>query len=517
MARISFLGAALAVLLACSIAPPAAALLDSIQVPDPTCGAPSTTYVQANSKTVKRGIINPEFPSVAHIVSGDTITMECLTGGITNDYAKMIKGDVGAEELMAWPSNATASTKPLPILPGGAGHIITGPLSVCGALPGDVLKIEILSLSPRKNPLTGKAYGINSQNGPYIPLNVKNADGTNVSTTSSSIIYEVDFDEYGGWGQPIYGFFPPSLIPPDNGTVVTSATVPHKTNIGVKSSATATGFDPVEYPPGFQSTLNQSTDIQYMDASFNWRIPLRPFLGTIGVTPANAANYINGAPNGTLGASTTAPSRFGGNMDNWRVGTGSTLYVQVEVPEAKFFFGDCHAAQGDAEISGTAIEASLTAVYRISVLPQATLPNALKNLTFPIVETKDHIDIQGFALNNYLDELAVPSQIAQFGRSNDKALANAYQNTRNFLVKGFGMQEREALSLISTGVDFGIAQCVDSNWGVHGLIPKSIFSSKSAAGGGLFSGPASRKLKGQDQEEEPMDLVSILRRFEAKK
>lgn len=48
MARVSLLGAALAVLLAVSIAPPAAALLNSIQVPDPTCGAPSTTYVQAN-------------------------------------------------------------------------------------------------------------------------------------------------------------------------------------------------------------------------------------------------------------------------------------------------------------------------------------------------------------------------------------------------------------------------------------------------------------------------------------
>lgn len=57
---------------------------------------------------------------------------------------------------------------------------------------------------------------------------------------------------------------------------------PHKINYGVKSSANSTDFDPVTYPVGFQSTLNSSTDIQYMDAQFQYRIPLRPFLGTIG-------------------------------------------------------------------------------------------------------------------------------------------------------------------------------------------------------------------------------------------
>ncbi|GAQ87319.1 hypothetical protein KFL_003450055 [Klebsormidium nitens] len=419
------------------------------------------------------------------------------------------------------PADATALTKNVPNYPGNGGHIITGPTAVCGAQPGDVLKIEILSLSPRKNPLTGKAYGVNGQNGPYIPLNTKNADGTNATTAGSSIVYEVDYDEYGGWGYPVYGFFSAPIIPPDNGTNTAGAITPHKVNYGIKTSADSTGFDPVTYPPGFQSTLNSSTDLQYMNASFQYRIPLRPFLGTIGVTPSNAANYINGAPNGTLGAATTAPSRFGGNMDNWRVGAGSTLYVRVEVPGANFFFGDCHTAQGDSEISGTAIETSLTAVYRLTTLPAATLPAALQNLSFPILETADAIDIQGFALNNYLDELPVPSQIATAGgRSVDAALAHAYQNVRDFLVKGFAMQEREALSLISTGVDFGVTQVVDSNFGVHANLRKSIFSAKPATTpAGLFTGPASRKLKGQggEVEEEAMDLLSLLKRFEAKK
>jgi hypothetical protein len=58
---------------------------------------------------------------------------------------------------------------------------------------------------------------------------------------------------------------------------------PHKTNYGIRSSSgNSTGFDPVEYPVGFQSTLNSTSDITYMDAAFDWRIPLRPFLGTIG-------------------------------------------------------------------------------------------------------------------------------------------------------------------------------------------------------------------------------------------
>jgi hypothetical protein len=62
-----------------------------------------------------------------------------------------------------------------------------------------------------------------------------------------------------------------------------AAVTPHKTNYGLRSSSgNSTGFDPVEYPVGFQSTLNATSDITYMDAAFEWRIPLRPFLGTIG-------------------------------------------------------------------------------------------------------------------------------------------------------------------------------------------------------------------------------------------
>jgi hypothetical protein len=61
------------------------------------------------------------------------------------------------------------------------------------------------------------------------------------------------------------------------------------------------------------------------------------------------------------------------------------------------------------------------------------------------------------------------------------------------------VQEREALSLISTGVDFGVTQVVDSNYGVHALLRKSIFSTKAPTDGhsAIFTGPASRKLKGQ--------------------
>lgn len=64
---------------------------------------------------------------------------------------------------------------------------------------------------------------------------------------------------------------------------IRAAVTPHKNNYGIRSSSgNSTGFDPVEYPVGFQSTLNSTSDITYMDAAFDWRIPLRPFLGTIG-------------------------------------------------------------------------------------------------------------------------------------------------------------------------------------------------------------------------------------------
>ena len=71
------------------------------------------------------------------------------------------------------------------------------------------------------------------------------------------------------------------------------------------------------------------------------RIPLRPHFGVIALAPREA-DFVDFVP----------PSYFGGNLDNWRLGKGSTIYLPVSVPGALLSVGDPHAAQGDGEISG---------------------------------------------------------------------------------------------------------------------------------------------------------------------
>jgi len=84
------------------------------------------------------------------------------------------------------------------------------------------------------------------------------------------------------------------------------------------------------------------------------RIPLRPHFGVIGVAPREPG-LVDSVP----------PAYFGGNLDNWRLGKGAAVYLPVSVPEALLSVGDPHAAQGDGELSGTAIECSMTGTFRV--------------------------------------------------------------------------------------------------------------------------------------------------------
>src|SRR6059058_4579333 len=99
-------------------------------------------------------------------------------------------------------------------------------------------------------------------------------------------------------------------------------------------------------------------------------LPYRPFPGTIGVAPAEPGQH-----------PILPPSRWGGNLDTKHLVVGSTLYLPVGVEGALFSLGDTHAAQGDGEVCGTAIETAMDVVVRLSVrrdfqidAPQYALP-----------------------------------------------------------------------------------------------------------------------------------------------
>lgn len=71
------------------------------------------------------------------------------------------------------------------------------------------------------------------------------------------------------------------------------------------------------------------------------------------------------APVGSVIVDSIPPSYFGGNIDDWRIGAGATMYYPVSVPGALLSAGDPHAAQGDSELDGTAIETSLTGTFQV--------------------------------------------------------------------------------------------------------------------------------------------------------
>ena len=99
-----------------------------------------------------------------------------------------------------------------------------------------------------------------------------------------------------------------------------------------------------------------------LDSDFSVKIPLHPFFGCIGVAPAEGE-----------ARSSVVPAEFGGNMDSPEASVGNTVYFPVNVKGGLFYIGDGHAAMGDGEIAGTAIEVPLKARVQLSVIKGRTI------------------------------------------------------------------------------------------------------------------------------------------------
>jgi acetamidase/formamidase len=169
-------------------------------------------------------------------------------------------------------------------------------------------------------------------------------------------------------------------------------------------------------------------------------IPLRPFLGVMGVSPKAGEKRPS-----------AIPEYFGGNMDNKELVAGTTLYLPVNVHGALFSAGDAHAAQGDGEVCLTAIETAVKeAVLQFMVRKDLKLEG-------PMAETATHWITMGFH------------------RDLDEALKIALRKTIQFLVDMKGLTRVDAYTLSSVAVDFRITQIVNVNKGIHAMIPKAIF------------------------------------------
>ncbi len=171
------------------------------------------------------------------------------------------------------------------------------------------------------------------------------------------------------------------------------------------------------------------------------RIPLAPFFGTIGVAPPVLSGRISSGP----------PGHHGGNLDMKELVAGTTLFLPVQVEGALLSIGDGHAAQGDGEASGTAIETSLVGTFRL------ILHHGGRRLLWPRVETPTHYLTVG--LDPDLDEAArlATSEMVRFLREEK------------------GLSPEDAYILTSIAMDLAVTQNVDGTKGVHASLAKSLF------------------------------------------
>jgi acetamidase/formamidase len=138
--------------------------------------SPAHHMLPANADTVHWGYFSKERAPQLYVHSGDLVTLETLTHHANDDAARMVQGDPGAESVFRWDADGKgvdrrgAGPIDASALGRGAGegfgvHILTGPIFVCGAEPGDVLEVKILDLAPRPsaNPdYAGKTFGSNA-------------------------------------------------------------------------------------------------------------------------------------------------------------------------------------------------------------------------------------------------------------------------------------------------------------------------------------------------------------------
>ena len=180
------------------------------------------------------------------------------------------------------------------------------------------------------------------------------------------------------------------------------------------------------------------------------KVPLKPFCGTTGVAQAAPGPY-----------STIPPYATGGNMDIRDLSEGVDLYLPVRVKGALYSIGDPHAAQGDGEVCGTAIESPMSVRAKIDLVKGG-------NLKFPRYSTPGpvtrHLDVKGYDVTTGIGpDLMVASK-------------NAVRGMIDLLGKTHGLSAENAYMLCSVCGDLRISEIVDQpNWVVSFYLPRVVF------------------------------------------
>jgi acetamidase/formamidase len=168
------------------------------------------------------------------------------------------------------------------------------------------------------------------------------------------------------------------------------------------------------------------------------KVALSPFLGAIGLPP------VQPGPHSTL------PPRAegGGNIDCRELVAGSTLYLPVTVPDALLCLGDGHAAQGDGEVGGSAIECPMTTEVRLHLVNDPPVPGI---------------------------HATTPAGLVTFGFDPDLniAMGDAVDAMVGWMQQVYDLDKPTALALASVVVRLRVTQVANDVWGVHAMLPKA--------------------------------------------
>lgn len=338
---------------------------------------PTALHVlRATPETCHWGYFDAALAPVVKVKSGDLIQAQAVTHHAGDAPDLMMDDDV----RHIFKTIPEADREP-------GVHLMTGPIWIEDAKPGDMLEVRYLRMTPRFD------YGSNlAANWGHLYKEFGEQERVTIyrldrATNQAEAFYAYDFE----------------------GKYLTPGKITHCPECDR------------------QSALN------------GVRVPVRPHLGTAGVAPDVAGRV-----------STIPPGAHGGNIDNWRIGAGATMFYPVAVDGALFSIGDPHISQGDGEISGTAIEASLDVLFQIVLRKDFQFPS-------PLLETPKFWIVHGF------DE------------DLDVAMRGASLDMLKFLHEERGLSKNDAYSLMSISADFTVTQVVDGRQGVHVRIPRNIF------------------------------------------
>ena len=211
----------------------------------------------------------------------------------------------------------------------------------------------------------------------------------------------------------------------------------------------STGYTPMVNPPLPEriwlypiDNVARTATFRALDSNFSVKIPLHNFLGCIGVAPA-----------GGEARSSVVPAEFGGNMDAPEASVGNTLYLPVNVSGALLSMGDGHAAMGDGEVAGTAVEVPLRVRLRVSVVKG-------KRIEWPRFENQEEIMAAGIY------------------RPLDDSLRIAFTQLIGWIHTDYGLSELDAYELLSKVGKIHLTEMVDPNYVIIAKIEKKYLPSK---------------------------------------